>query len=72
MREVRREIEKGRTLPAALINMMTEVGFLPAMGVFRAFGSPKLTFAEFLPVIEELSGPDGSVRWCATVAAVRG
>jgi indole-3-acetate monooxygenase len=69
VREVRREIERERTLPAALVDAMTEAGFF-RLWLCRAFGGPELTFAEFLPVIEELSRADGSVGWCAMIAAV--
>src|SRR5271167_4340703 len=71
VREVRQQIERARTLPAPLVDAMTEAGFF-RLWRCRAYGGPELTFAEFLPVIEELSRADGSVGWCAMIAAVWG
>jgi indole-3-acetate monooxygenase len=71
VREVRRQIEQERTLPASLVDAMTEAGFF-RLWLCRAFGGPELTFAELLPVIEELSRADGSVGWCTMIAATWG
>src|SRR6516162_8189288 len=67
VREVRRDIEQGRNLPAALAEAMTEAGFV-RLWRCRALGGPELDFTGFLRVIEELSRADGSVGWCAMVA----
>ena len=65
----RQEIERQRTLPAALVTEMTDAGFF-SLWLCRALGGPELSFPEFLRVVEELSRADGSVGWCAMVAAV--
>lgn len=67
--EFRQEIERQRTLPAALVSDMTDAGFF-SLWRCRALGGPELTFTDFLNVIEELSSADGSVGWCAMVASV--
>ena len=67
--EFRQEIERQRTLPAALVGDMTDAGFF-SLWRCRALGGPELTFTDFLNVIEELSSADGSVGWCAMVASV--
>jgi hypothetical protein len=36
----------------------------------EAFGGPALHPLDFLPIIEELSGADGSAGWCATIGSV--
>ena len=69
VREVRHEIEQARTLPHSLVDTMTEAGFFQ-LWRSRALGGPELSFADYLPVIEELSRADGSVGWCAMVASV--
>ena len=47
---------------------MTEAGFF-SLWLARAFDGPELDFAGFARVIEQLSHADGSVGWCAMVAA---
>jgi indole-3-acetate monooxygenase len=69
VRAARGDIERQRTLPADLVEAMTEAGCF-RLWLCRALGGPELSFAEFLPVIEELARADGSVGWCAMIAAV--
>jgi indole-3-acetate monooxygenase len=65
----RQEIERQRSLPAALVTEMTDSGFF-SLWLCRALGGPELSFVEFLQVVETLSQADGSVGWCAMVATV--
>jgi alkylation response protein AidB-like acyl-CoA dehydrogenase len=65
----RQEIERKRTLPAELVSDMTTAGFF-SLWLARAFEGPELDFIGFARVVEELSRADGSVGWCAMVAAV--
>lgn len=67
--QFRQEIDRQRTLPAALVTEMTNAGFF-SLWVCRALGGPELSFAEFLRVVKELSHADGAVGWCAMVATV--
>ncbi|HML10087.1 MAG TPA: acyl-CoA dehydrogenase family protein [Stellaceae bacterium] len=69
IRELRQDIERQRTLPAELVERMTDARLF-SLWRCRAFGGPELTFAEFAHVIEELSRVDGSVGWCAMISAV--
>src|SRR5271154_1480676 len=69
--EARGEIERQRNLPPALVAEMTEAGLF-SMWLCRACGGPELDFSGFLRVIEELSRADGSVGWCAMIAAALG
>jgi alkylation response protein AidB-like acyl-CoA dehydrogenase len=69
VQQCREEIERQRTLPSALVAEMTDAGFF-SLWLCRALGGPELTFTEFLQVIEELARADGSVGWCAMIAAV--
>jgi alkylation response protein AidB-like acyl-CoA dehydrogenase len=66
--EARGEIERQRNLPPALVAEMTEAGMF-SIWLCRACGGPELDFVGFLRVIEELSRADGSVGWCAMIAA---
>jgi indole-3-acetate monooxygenase len=68
IRQVRDEIDRLRNLPPALVAEMTEAR-LYSLWLCRACGGPELDFAGFLRVIEELSRADGSVGWCAMIAA---
>ena len=68
IRAVRGDIERERSLPAPLVRQMAETGFF-SLWLARSLGGPELTTIDFLRVIEELSRADGSVGWCALVAA---
>jgi indole-3-acetate monooxygenase len=69
VQQCRQEIDRQRTLPAALVSEMTKAGFF-SLWLCQALGGPELSFAEFLRVVEELSHADGAVGWCAMVATV--
>jgi alkylation response protein AidB-like acyl-CoA dehydrogenase len=68
VQRLRTEIERDRTLPASLVASMADGGLF-RLWLARAFGGPELSFTEFACVIEELSRADGSVGWCANIAA---
>ena len=68
IRAVRADIDRERTLPAALVRQMAEAGFF-SIWLTRSLGGPELTTLDFLRIIEELSRADGAVGWCAMVSA---
>jgi indole-3-acetate monooxygenase len=60
------EIERGRRLPAAIVESMKRAGIF-GMAMPRAWGGSELDPVEQLQVIETLSYFDGSVGWCAMI-----
>jgi len=68
IRELRGDIERERSLPKSLVKEMTEAGFF-TLWLARGLGGPELNVVDFVRVIEALSRADGSVGWCAMVAA---
>jgi alkylation response protein AidB-like acyl-CoA dehydrogenase len=68
IRELRADIERDRSLPAALVKRMAEGGFF-SLWLARALGGPELNTVDYFRVIEELSRADGAVGWCAMVSA---
>jgi len=68
IRELRADIERDRSLPAALVKRMAESGFF-SLWLARALGGPELNTVDYFRVIEELSRADGAVGWCAMVSA---
>ncbi len=68
IRALRGDIERERSLPAPLVKEMAEAGFF-SLGIARGFGGLQLDAVDILRVVEELSRADGSVGWCAMVAA---
>ena len=66
---VRDDIESTRRLPKSLVEKMRSARMFE-LWLPQVFGGPALHPLDFLPIIEELSGADGSVGWCATVASV--
>lgn len=64
----REAIDRNGALPATLVDALRAAGlfelWLPA-----ALGGPELSPAELVRVIEVLASGDGSVGWCAAVAA---
>ena len=69
VRQSHQEIERDRTLPAALVTSMNEAGFF-SLWLSRDVGGPELSFIEAARVIEALSCADGSAGWCAMVSTV--
>jgi alkylation response protein AidB-like acyl-CoA dehydrogenase len=68
IRELGGEIEQGRTLPRSLVTALADSGFF-SLWLTRSSGGYELTPTDFIRVIEELSRADGSVGWCAMIAA---
>jgi alkylation response protein AidB-like acyl-CoA dehydrogenase len=68
IKTLRRDIEHDRTLPSSLVAEMGNAGLF-SLWLARAFGGPELTMTEYARVIETLSSADGSVGWCAMIAA---
>jgi alkylation response protein AidB-like acyl-CoA dehydrogenase len=67
IRGAREAIERGRRLPAALVERMRDAQLFQ-LWLPRALGGPELHPRAFVAVIEELASADGSVGWCAGVA----
>ena len=68
IKELRHGVERDRKLPPSLVAAMGDAG-LYSLWLARAFGGPELTVTEYARVIEALSRADGSVGWCAMIAA---
>jgi alkylation response protein AidB-like acyl-CoA dehydrogenase len=66
---VRDEIESARRIPDPLVEKMRSARMFE-LWLPQDYGGPALHPLDFLPIIEELSGADGAVGWCATVASV--
>lgn len=66
---VRDDIESARRLPESLVEKMRSAGMFE-LWLPRVYGGPALHPLDFLPIIEELSGADGSVGWCAAIGSV--
>jgi len=65
------EIERERRLPAPLVEELRAAGMFHLM-VPAAYGGAEADPLEALAVVEELSSADGSVGWCAMLAAQAG
>jgi indole-3-acetate monooxygenase len=68
IKELRHDIERERKLPSDLVAAMGNAGLF-SLWLARAFGGPELNITEYARVIETLSRADGSVGWCAMIAA---
>jgi indole-3-acetate monooxygenase len=64
----RDQVETERRLPGQLVKELQDGGMFD-LWLPRSFGGPELTPTEFARVIEVLAQADGSVGWCASVAA---
>jgi alkylation response protein AidB-like acyl-CoA dehydrogenase len=64
----RADIERDRQIPRALVDALGDAGLF-ALWLPTAFDGPELNLVDYIRVIEELARADGSVAWCATVAA---
>jgi len=64
----RREIERTRGLPPALIDTLQAASIF-RMWMPRALGGPELSVAAFIEVIEILARADASAGWCAGLGA---
>ena len=62
------EMDDGRRLPPAVVDMLTGAGIFRA-GVPETLGGPEVDLATQLEVFEELARTDGSVGWCAMIGA---
>ena len=62
------EIERERRLPEGLVEKLRKLGFF-SLWLAKDFGGPELSVTDFVRVIEALARHDGSVGWCASVAA---
>src|SRR6478609_7818099 len=65
---LRDEIERERRLPAGLVETLRKLGFF-SLWLAKDFGGQELSVTDFVRVIEALARHDGSVGWCASVAA---
>jgi indole-3-acetate monooxygenase len=66
---VRDDIESACSLPKSLVEKMRSARMFE-LWLPQTFGGPALHPLDFLPIIEELSGADGSAGWCATIGSV--
>jgi indole-3-acetate monooxygenase len=64
----RADIEHDRQIPRALVDTLGDAGLF-ALWLPKALDGPELNLVDYIRVIEELARSDGSVAWCATVAA---
>ncbi|MBV8458866.1 MAG: acyl-CoA dehydrogenase family protein [Acetobacteraceae bacterium] len=65
---LRDRFDRERELPKELVAALGDTGLF-GMWLPRALGGPEIDPLLFLTVIEELSRLDGSIGWCALVAA---
>jgi len=65
------ETERGRRLPAELVEAFHAAGFFH-MCVPRLLGGGEVAPATMLGVLEELGRADGAAGWCAMIAATSG
>lgn len=68
VRAAREEAERQRRTPAELSAVLTKAGMYQ-MYLPRSMGGPELPPLVAFRVVEELSRADGSVGWCAMIAA---
>ena len=64
----RDQVEKDRRIPGQLVKELQDAGMFD-LWLPRSFGGPELAPTEFARVIEVLAQADGSVAWCASIAA---
>jgi alkylation response protein AidB-like acyl-CoA dehydrogenase len=62
------EIERGRRLPASLVQSLKQAGAF-RMPMPRAWGGPEIDLVNQIRVIEELSYADASVGWCVMIGS---
>src|SRR5215831_15559186 len=65
---MREEIERDRRLPVGLVETLRKLGFF-SLWLARDFGGLELSLTDFVRVIEALARHEGSVGWCAMIAA---
>jgi alkylation response protein AidB-like acyl-CoA dehydrogenase len=65
---VRSDIDAQRRIPSALLEDMNTAGMF-SLWLPKALNGPELGVVDYVRVIEDLARHDGSVGWCATVAA---
>ena len=65
---VRDELDQRRRLPIALVESMRAAGVF-GLWLPRPLGGAALDLVDYVKVIEELAQIDGSVGWCASIAA---
>jgi indole-3-acetate monooxygenase len=68
---LRSRLDRERRLPDELVQAIGDAGLF-GMWLPRALGGPERPPLVFMEVIEELSRQDGSVGWCAAIAAGHG
>ena len=64
----RADIERDRQIPRTLVDAIGDAGLF-GLWLPKAFDGPELNLVDYIRVIEELARADGSVAWCASVAA---
>jgi len=68
IRAASNEIEAGRRIPQSIAAAMKQAGIF-GMAMPRVWGGPELDPLTQIRVIEALAMADGSVGWCAMIAA---
>jgi alkylation response protein AidB-like acyl-CoA dehydrogenase len=71
VRARREEIERGRRLPADLVDQLIATGVF-RLGIPRALGGDELDPLDQVRVIETVSAADGSAGWCTMIALGNG
>lgn len=67
----RDEIERGRRLPAPIVEALRRAGMF-RIAMPRAWGGPELDLLTQLRLIEEISAADGSAGWCVMIGCDSG
>lgn len=71
LRERATEIERGRRLPADIVEWLRDAGVF-RMAFSRAWGGPELTSIQQTEVVEALAYGDASAGWCAMIGSDTG
>lgn len=69
IREQRAEIERGRHLPASLVEAMRAAQMFQ-LWLPSSLGGPEVHPRELIAAVKELARADGSAGWCAGIASV--
>jgi alkylation response protein AidB-like acyl-CoA dehydrogenase len=65
---VREQLDQRRRLPPALVDSMRATGLF-GLWLPRSLSGAELNIVDYVKVIEEVARMDGSVGWCASIAA---
>jgi len=64
----RGDLDRRRRLPPVLVERMRATGIF-GLWLPKGLGGPELNVLDYIRIIEELARHDGSVAWCASIAA---